>query len=214
MKHIHVNSMVTDIVYQEIYYQNRLYGQKYQMSEIYTKIINNDEMNNRMFEYLRDFDYDFVPEDNRLGQAGYSNSLLGLPQFDEFVKIVEKFGREKSMDILEGSHAYKDFNRGMKIFTRRLYVRSQRCHLMWGMKQSSDEAFAVHDHWPSTWSFTYYLNPPKGAAGLYFPEYDKEIPIEHGLLILFKGDVMHGVKKSTYEGYRYCIAGNISPTFT
>ena len=184
------------------------------MNNIYTKIIDNDAMNNRMFEYLRDFDYDFVPEGNELGQAGYSNTLLGLPQFDEFIKIVEKFGREKSMDILEGSHAYKDFHRGMKIFTRRLYVRSQRCHLMWGMRNESGDSFRVHDHWPSTWSFTYYLNPPKGAAGLYFPTEDIEVDLHHGLLILFKGDTLHGVKESTYDGYRYCIAGNISPTFS
>lgn len=170
-------------------------------------------MNNRMFEYLHNTDYDDVPDGNELGQAGYSNNLLGVPEFDEFVKIVERFSKEKTVEIFERSHAYKDFNRGMKIFTRRLYVRSQRCHIMWSMRNESGDSFRVHDHWPSTWSFTYYLNPPKGAAGLYFPDYDKEIKIEHGLLILFKGDVLHGVKESTYEGYRYCIAGNISPTF-
>jgi len=183
------------------------------MTDIHTKIINDDEMNNRMFEYLRDFDYDFVPKGNELGQAGYSNNLFGLPQFDELVKIVEKFAREKSMEILENSHAYKDFNRDTKIFTKRLYVRSQKCHLMWGMRNGSGESIAVHDHWPSTWSFTYYLYPPKEAAGLYFPDYDKEVKLEHGLLILFKGDTLHGVKESTYDGYRYCIAGNISPSF-
>jgi hypothetical protein len=181
------------------------------MTDIHTKIINDDEMNNRMFEYLRDFDYDFLPKGHELGQGSYSNNLFGLPQFDELVKIVEKFAREKSMEIMENSHAYKDFNRDTKIFTKRLYVRSQKCHLMWGVRNKSGESVVVHDHWPSTWSFTYYLYPPKEAAGLYFPDYDKEVKIEHGLLILFKGDTLHGVKESTYDGYRYCVAGNISP---
>jgi len=183
------------------------------MSDIFTTIIDNDEMNNRMFEYLSDTNFDPVPKDNGLGKAAYSNNLLGVPAFDEFIKIVEQFGRKKTTEIFERSHAYKDIIREHKIFAKKIYVRTQKCHLMWGMKQSSGEVFTTHDHWPAMWAFTYYLNPPKDAAGLYFPEHDKEIPIEHGLLILFKGDVLHGVRESTYEGYRYCIAGNISPTF-
>jgi len=182
----------------------------------YTKIIDDEDMNQSMFEYLRDFDYEFIFESDNLIETKYSNNLLGVSQFNKFVKIVEKFTREKTIEIFEDSHSYnpyKDFNRDMKILAKNLYVRSQKCFVMWGLRNKSGDSFSVHNHWPSTWSFSYYLNPPEGASGLYFPDNDEEVKIEHGLLILFKGDTLHGVKKSNYDGYRYCVSGNISPKF-
>lgn len=80
---------------------------------------------------------------------------------------------------------------------------------MWGMKYKSEEIAIKHDHYPSTWSCAYYINPPKGAPGLFFPEADKEIKIENGLLVLFEGNVKHEVRPAKFDGFRYVVSANL-----
>ena len=83
---------------------------------------------------------------------------------------------------------------------------------LWGMKYKSNEVAIAHDHWPSLWSFAYYINAPKGASGLFFPEMGEqggERNIEPGLLIFFEGHIKHAVRPAKFKGYRYVVSGNI-----
>jgi hypothetical protein len=83
---------------------------------------------------------------------------------------------------------------------------------LWGMKYKSEEIAVSHDHWPSIWSFVYYINAPKGAPGLFFPEMGEqggERNIEPGLLIFFEGHIKHAVRPAKFKGYRYVVSGNI-----
>ena len=83
---------------------------------------------------------------------------------------------------------------------------------LWGMKYKSEEIAISHDHWPSIWSFAYYINAPKGAPGLFFPEMGEqggERNIEPGLLVFFEGHVKHAVRPAKFKGYRYVVSGNI-----
>jgi hypothetical protein len=81
---------------------------------------------------------------------------------------------------------------------------------IWGAKYKSLDYAISHDHFPATWSCVYYINPPKNAPGLYFPEENKEIEIYHGKLIMFEGNVLHEVKKQEFDGFRYVVAANIN----
>ena len=83
---------------------------------------------------------------------------------------------------------------------------------LWGMKYKSEEIALSHDHWPAIWSFAYYLNVPKGAPGLFFPDMGEqggERKIEPGLLIFFEGHIKHAVRPAKFKGYRYVVSGNI-----
>ena len=80
---------------------------------------------------------------------------------------------------------------------------------IWGMKYKSEDFALLHDHWPSLWSFVYYVNSPEGAPGLFFPEIEKEIKIEPGFLIFFEGHVKHSVKSTKFKDFRYVVSGNI-----
>lgn len=85
---------------------------------------------------------------------------------------------------------------------------------LWGMKYKSEEIAIIHDHWPSAWSFAYYLNAPKSAPGLFFPEAGEqgaERKIEPGLLVMFEGHTQHGVRPAKFKGYRYVVSGNLTP---
>jgi len=83
---------------------------------------------------------------------------------------------------------------------------------LWGMKYKSGELARVHDHWPALWSFAYYLNAPKDAPGLFFPDMGEqggERKLEPGLLIMFEGHIKHAVRQAKYKGYRYVVSGNL-----
>ena len=87
---------------------------------------------------------------------------------------------------------------------------------LWGMKYKSGEKAITHDHWPSLWSFVYYITAPKGAPGLFFPEMGEqgaEKTIKPGLLIFFEGHVKHGVRPTKFKGSRYAVSGNIKEKF-
>jgi len=79
-------------------------------------------------------------------------------------------------------------------------------------KYKSEDVAITHDHWPSIWSFAYYINAPKGAPGLFFPEMGDqggERNIEPGLLVFFEGHIKHAVRPAKFKGYRYVVSGNI-----
>ena len=83
---------------------------------------------------------------------------------------------------------------------------------LWGMKYKSEETAVPHDHWPAIWSFVYYVNAPKGAPGLFFPDMGEqggERKLEPGLLIFFEGYIKHLVRPTKFKGYRYVVSGNI-----
>jgi len=83
---------------------------------------------------------------------------------------------------------------------------------LWGMKYKSEEMAVPHDHWPSIWSFAYFVNAPKGAPGLFFPDMGEqggERKLEPGLLIFFEGYIKHSVRPTKFKGYRYVVSGNI-----
>ena len=83
---------------------------------------------------------------------------------------------------------------------------------MWGMKYKSNDYTFTHDHWPALWSFAYYLNAPKNAPGLFFPQMGEqggERKLEPGLLIMFPGHIQHAVRKVIYKGYRYVVSANV-----
>jgi len=83
---------------------------------------------------------------------------------------------------------------------------------MWGMKYKSEEISISHDHWPATWSCAYYVNAPKNAPGLFFPEMGDqggERQLEQGLLIMFPGHTKHGVRPRKFKGNRYVVSANI-----
>ena len=115
------------------------------------------------------------------------------PGFKQLADIIKNMARECSL---------KQFNRDI----------NAEISDMWGMKYKSNEHAISHDHWPALWSFAYYLNAPKDAPGLFFPQMGEqggERKLEPGLLIMFPGHIQHAVRKVIYKGYRYVVSANV-----
>jgi hypothetical protein len=88
---------------------------------------------------------------------------------------------------------------------------------MWGLKYKSSEYALEHNHYPATWSSAYYLNPPEGCPAIEFQNKTGEwfeVPVQHGLLLIFEGNTTHRVSKKEFVGDRYVVSSNIMHDFT
>lgn len=140
-------------------------------------------------------------------KADCTLSLLKYPEFQRLQTIVEDFCKESSEEIqLEwwGHHS-----RNERPVWNESYIQSQYCNAMWGTRSVSGEITTPHDHWPTTWSFCYYIDPPEGCSNLYFPTLDYELEIEHGKLVIFRSHLIHETVSLPFKGHRYCVAGTV-----
>lgn len=80
---------------------------------------------------------------------------------------------------------------------------------LWGMIYKKDDYAIVHDHWPALWSGVYYLRAPKGSGDLVFPQLKQRIRPKDNLLVLFRGDVRHGVEENETDNERICVSFNV-----
>ena len=89
----------------------------------------------------------------------------------------------------------------------------QACRLIprdvWGVIYRKGEFSLSHNHYPSAWSFGYYIQMPKGSAPVVFPGADQTIYPKEGDMIVFPGWVQHEVPANKTEEERIMIAGNI-----
>ncbi len=81
---------------------------------------------------------------------------------------------------------------------------------MWGADYDTGDYSKEHEHWPSLWSFVFYVDCCNECAPLVFPTTDnvKIIP-KIGCLTLFPAWVLHSVPIQTCEHNRIMVAGNI-----
>ena len=80
---------------------------------------------------------------------------------------------------------------------------------MWGMCYTKNDYTNVHNHWPATWSGTFYLDIPTDYAGtLFFPELEHTIEPITGQLVIFSGITKHGVKTIQSNGERLAVSFN------
>ena len=79
----------------------------------------------------------------------------------------------------------------------------------WGMMYDEGGGTVLHNHFPYSISFGYYLCTPDGSSPLIIE--GKEIQVTEGRLIIFGGHQSHEVPDSDISG-RCMIAGNIAYT--
>jgi len=85
---------------------------------------------------------------------------------------------------------------------------------MWGTVYKKNDYTEVHDHWPSIWSGSFYLDIPTDYAGtLFFPELEYNIEPITGQLVIFNGNTRHGVKTIKSNGERLVVSFNYNMTW-
>ena len=82
-------------------------------------------------------------------------------------------------------------------------------HEIWGVSYSKGDYTKYHSHYPSTFSFCYYVKADKYSAPLVFSDLDYEFYPEESQLILFPAHLKHGVPSQKKDSQRMVISGNI-----
>lgn len=98
-----------------------------------------------------------------------------------------------------------DEEKRARLISPDLYINA-----MWGMRYSSNDFTAPHDHFSSLFAAVYYVDHPPGAPGLFFPNLNYEYVPTPGDLIVFPGYLIHEVRPTMFKGYRYTVAANIN----
>jgi len=172
---------------------------------LFVKTLDDEDMNRRMVERIEEIGDQLHHTTNV--KSDVTLSLLKYPEFQKLQVIVEDFCKESSEKIQKewwGHHSRVD-----RPVWNTSYIQTQYCNAMWGVNGVSGEITTPHDHWPSTWSFCYYIDPPEGCSDLFFPTLGYTHKIEHGKLIIFRSHLLHETVSLPFEGNRYCVAGTI-----
>ncbi len=172
---------------------------------IFIKMLDDEDMNMRIVDRLNSLDERIL--DTNV-ESGIIPAVKQFPEFQKLQTIVENFCKESSEKIQLDWWGHHSRNKPNK-FWNKSYIQSQYCNVMWGVRQVSGQITTPHDHWPTTWSFVYYIDPPEGCSNLFFPTLDYGLEIEHGKLVIFRSHLIHETVSLPFEDYRYCVAGTV-----
>ena len=90
--------------------------------------------------------------------------------------------------------------------TRNTYFKLVEC---WGIHYKKGDCIDQHDHAPSQYSFTNYVNVPKGSSPLVFRTSGYEINPEAGKVVIFNSRLLHEIPPNNCNE-RYSFVGNLS----
>lgn len=174
---------------------------------IYTLDIDNEDMNTRLVELIDSTgdENHFLSNVKALTTGTFLSKELEYPGIKTLCEIISKF----AIECAEKENMYQSPNhyRRSQMSNYNTFIKNSRVVAIWGTRYEKEEITIPHNHWPARWAFTYYIDPPENAQGLWITDAEVEIPIKHGRLLLFRGHVMHETKPVQLKGYRYCVAG-------
>lgn len=79
----------------------------------------------------------------------------------------------------------------------------------WGAIYSKGHETVVHHHFPSLWSWCYYIKCTDGCSPLVFPDSNIIFEPKEDELVIFPSYINHYVPLSNIEEKRIMVAGNI-----
>jgi len=79
---------------------------------------------------------------------------------------------------------------------------------IWGAVYKRGDFTKNHDHWPHTWSFSYYVKSD-GTTPIIFPDSPYSLYPKTNDIVLFPGILRHGVPIHESDEERIIVSGNI-----
>ena len=128
----------------------------------------------------------------------YTNKERDLPEHDILLDWIDSIMAESVEEMSRWTNsAYNESPESSRKFDIADY---------WGMNYDPGGGAILHNHWPYSISFGYYLRTPEGSSPLVIE--GNPIQVTEGRLILFSGHQSHEVPDSEVSG-RCMIAGNV-----
>jgi len=174
---------------------------------IFTKIIDDEDMNTRLVNRIADAGDEVYRTTNVKSDMTLGNCHESYPEFRKLADIIEDFCKESSIEMnMDFENHHHRVN--MPVW-KEGYIDSLIVNNMWGIRAESGEITQPHNHWPTQWGFCYYIDPPEGCSNLVFPTIGTEVEIENGKLVIFQGHLIHEAVQKEFEGDRFSVAGTV-----
>jgi len=174
---------------------------------IFTKMIDDEDMNTRIVNRIADAGDQVHRITNVKADTTFGNMHSVYPEFRKLADIIEEFVKESSIEM---NMDYENHHHRLSMpMWKQVHIDTLRVNNMWGIRAEKEEVTQPHNHWPNTWAYCYYIDPPEGCSNLVFPTIGTEIEIENGKLVLFQGHLIHEAVSKQFEGDRFSVAGTI-----
>jgi len=174
---------------------------------IFVTTLDDEDMNSSIVNRIDELGDAMNHATNVKADCTLGNMHEVYPEFEKLSQLVLKSCHDFTYDLQteHPNHVFRYNNE----WWYNTYIDTLSCNVMWGTRYNSGEITTPHDHWPATFAFTYYINPPEDCSGLVFPNMDYELKVENGMLVIFRGHMIHETVSKQFEGHRYCVAGTV-----
>jgi hypothetical protein len=116
-------------------------------------------------------------------------------------KLIVDFVRDVIVNLNKDYHTPVQFNTPPE---------SLKLVSAWGQYYDKGDYQESHNHVPYNWSWTYYVNTPKGSSPMVFDKpSNRKVPAREGMLVLFPAYLWHYVPPNKCDG-RSVVVGNFS----
>lgn len=146
---------------------------------------------------------------------GYDNKLL----YNQIVEVGDRQNKLTNVkaDMTEWQTFFPEWNKLSRDVVENHLMKlvgemdvTWAVHSLWGVNYHKGDYSIFHDHSPSTFSFSYYVNVSKESSPLVFSDIDYELFPKENDLIIFPSHLKHGVPSQQSDSKRTLISGNIN----
>ena len=152
-----------------------------------------DEVNPILLDYIINLESNSNKPSNIMAKMTSWN-IMGIKEVDD---LVDWINTKIHVDFLKMPNREK------------LPFRLVECKECWGVLYQEGDAITKHNHTPSQYSFTYYVNVPEGSSPLVFPDSRYNIQPLAGQVVIFESRLTHMVLPNKAKN-RCAIAGNFA----
>ena len=122
---------------------------------------------------------------------------LHLDSNNEIQSLLKWINQLLDRDFIRRSHPMASYQHNPSV--------GLKCNEMWALVCDKGDSIDPHTHSPNAYTFTYYVNTPKGSSPIIFPISGHRIKAEAGKLVIFEGRLIHAIPPNKCEGR--CIIG-------
>ena len=83
------------------------------------------------------------------------------------------------------------------------------CYELFGNVYKTGDSNVMHIHHGADFTFNYYVKCPENSSPTVFSTSKRNVPAKEGRLVIFPGHIKHHVPKSSHQGERITLTGNL-----
>ena len=124
---------------------------------------------------------------------------LHLDSNNEIQSLLKWINQLLDRDFIRRSHPMDSYQHNPSV--------GLKCNEMWALVCDKGDSIDPHTHSPNAYTFTYYVNTPKGSSPLVLSTSKRKIKPEPGKLLIFDARIFHEIPPNQCDS-RCLVCGN------